>query len=75
MPSAINQLYRQAMKLPEKARGDLASRLIESLDPEKEEDLEPAWAEEIRRRLRDIDSGKEKLIPWRKARRMILQDK
>ena len=50
----------------------MAGSLIESLDETIDEDAEAAWADEIAQRIRDLDSGKAKTIPWSKARRMIL---
>ncbi|MBK5293345.1 MAG: addiction module protein [Acidobacteriia bacterium] len=37
-----------------------------------DQDAEAAWAEEISQRVRELDSGKAKTIPWPEARRMIL---
>ncbi len=33
-----------------------------------DEDVEAAWAEEIERRVRQIDSGEVKTIPWEEVR-------
>jgi putative addiction module component (TIGR02574 family) len=33
-----------------------------------DEDVEAAWAEQIERRIRQIDSGEVKTIPWEKVR-------
>jgi len=52
----------------------LAGSLLESLDETVDEDAEAAWAEEIARRVRELDSGKAKTIPWSEARRMVLGD-
>jgi putative addiction module component (TIGR02574 family) len=54
--SAALQLTR-----PERAR--LAARLIASLDGEDEHDVESAWAAELERRVREVDSGEVQLIP------------
>ena len=50
----------------------MAGSLIESLDEAIDEDAEAAWADEIGRRIRELDSGNAKIVPWSKARRMIL---
>lgn len=44
------QLLEDALKLGSQERADLAAKLIESLDPETDEDVDAAWAEEITRR-------------------------
>lgn len=67
-----SKLLAEALKLPVEARAALAGSLIESLDETVDENAEAAWAEEIARRLRELDSGKAKTIPWSEARRMIL---
>jgi putative addiction module component (TIGR02574 family) len=67
-----SELLERALKLPAEARAALAGSLIESLDETIDEDVEAAWADEIARRIRDLDSGKATTIPWSKARRMIL---
>ncbi|HYM62445.1 MAG TPA: addiction module protein [Thermoanaerobaculia bacterium] len=35
---------------------------------EFDEDIEAAWAEEVERRIREIDSGEVKTIPWEQVR-------
>jgi len=72
MTTDPSKLLEEALKLPAEARAALAGSLIESLDETVDEDVEAAWAEEIARRLRELDSGKAKTIPWSEARRMIL---
>ncbi|MCZ6625893.1 MAG: addiction module protein [Deltaproteobacteria bacterium] len=64
-------LLKQALKLPPEARAALAGSLLDSLDQEVDEDAETAWHAEIDRRLRELDSGKVKPIPWSEARRRI----
>jgi len=51
----------------------VAAELIQSLDePEQAtEDVEAAWAEEIRQRLADVDAGVVTPIPWPEARSRI----
>lgn len=66
-----NNLLKEALKLPPEARAALAGSLLDSLDQEVDEDAEAAWHTEIDRRLRELDSGKVKLVPWSEARRRI----
>ena len=74
MTPATDELLEQALRLSPNERGDLAARLIDSLDPADELDVEAAWGEEIQRRLHDFKSGAVKGIPWPEARRMILEE-
>jgi len=52
----------------ERERAELAGLLLESLESEQDEDVESAWAEEIERRVRQLDSGEVKAIPWAQIR-------
>lgn len=68
-----HELLRAALKLPPEARAALAAELIESLDgAEPPEEIEAAWALEIRRRCAELDSGSVNPVPWAEARRRIL---
>jgi putative addiction module component (TIGR02574 family) len=64
-----SELLKHALTLPDKDRADLAASLIDSLDSTVDEDVEIAWQEEIARRLKDVESGKVKGIPWDEVRR------
>ena len=66
MGAALKEIEEQALRLPLKERGELAHRLIVSLDAEQEESPEAiakAWGEEIARRVAEIDAGTAKLVP------------
>ncbi len=65
------RLLEEALKLPQDARAALAASLLDSLDQEVDEDAESAWQAEIDRRLRELDSGRVKPVPWSEARRRI----
>lgn len=68
-------ILEEALQLPPEGRAALATRLIESLDGEVDEDAEAAWSVEISRRLGELDSGVVKAIGWAAARRLILGSK
>ena len=72
MTSPAQKLLEDALRLPEGERADLAARLIESLDPQADDDVQGAWGAEIRRRLAELDAGSVQPIPWPEARRRIL---
>lgn len=69
----LSRLMKEALKLPSEARGALASRLIDSLDPKTDADAEAAWDAELSRREQELDSGQVKAVPWTEARQMILR--
>ncbi len=72
MNNDASKILEDALKLPAEARAALAGSLIESLDEIVDENAEAAWADEIARRVADLDSGRAKTIPWAKARRLIV---
>ena len=71
MNTATQGILNTALQLPDEERADLAASLIESLDRPFDSDVRAAWAEEIHRRIADLDSGVVKAIPWDEARQMI----
>lgn len=73
MSPSAQRLLEEALALPEDARTDLLEALIESLDgpAEAQDEVEAAWADEIAHRLRDVEAGSVKPIPWEEARKVI----
>jgi putative addiction module component (TIGR02574 family) len=66
MATNLEQIETLALGLPPKERGELAHRLIVSLDGEPEgtpEEIAKAWDEEIARRVADMEAGRTKWIP------------
>lgn len=55
-------------------RGELAARLLDSLDPAPDDGAEAAWAAEVRARLADLRAGRVTPVPWAEARQQILAD-
>lgn len=71
MSQDISELLKKALALPPEARAALAGSLLESLDETLDASAEEEWNREIARRIRELDSGKVKPIPWSEARRQI----
>jgi putative addiction module component (TIGR02574 family) len=71
MTQEAAELLRRALSLPVSERADLAGSLIESPDETHYPSVEPAWDEEVQRRMADIDSGKIKPISLDEARRRL----
>lgn len=73
MSPSAKRVLEEALALPEDARTDLVEALIESLEASAESpaEVEAAWADEIARRLKDVEAGAVKPIPWEEARKMI----
>jgi len=71
MTAKARQVLREALRLPPTARADIAGTLLQSLEVEEDPDVEAAWAIEIERRLKEVESGRVKLIPWDRVRRRL----
>jgi len=71
MKQNIADILKDALKLPPEARAALAGTLLDSLDDTVDPDAESAWEAEILLRLKEIDQGKVKLMPWPEARTKI----
>jgi putative addiction module component (TIGR02574 family) len=57
------EVESKALKLPRRERARLAQRLISSLDPKADADVEKLWLQEAERRLGELKSGKIAGIP------------
>ena len=74
MKTSTSEVFRQALDLDEHDRATLAGLLIESLEGEEaDQDLEAAWKDEIKRRVRELDSGDVKTIPWEEVKNRLFQ--
>jgi putative addiction module component (TIGR02574 family) len=71
MSPKAQQVLREALQLPPRARADIAGTLLHSLDVRDEPGAEAAWIREISRRIEQVDAGKVKLISWESARRRL----
>lgn len=57
-------------------RAVLAGLLLESQDQTPSLGVEAAWAEEIERRVRELDSGEAETVLWEDVKnRLLAQDK
>jgi putative addiction module component (TIGR02574 family) len=74
MTTAADQLLPTLLQLSSEDRGELAARLLESLETEVDPDAEAAWDEEIRTRVEDVKKGRVTPVPWADARSQILAD-
>ncbi len=72
MARSVADMFKEASDLGEADRATLAGLLLESLEQEPDPDVEAAWAEEIERRVRQIDAGEVELVPWEEVRKRLL---
>jgi putative addiction module component (TIGR02574 family) len=71
MTKPVRELESKALRLPRRERARLAQRLISSLDPEVDADVEKLWLQEAERRLDELKSGKIAGIPAQKVIRKV----
>ncbi|WP_437672992.1 addiction module protein [Sorangium sp. So ce131] len=64
--SDVEEVLVAALRLPAEDRAAVATALIQGLDETEQttEGLAAAWAEEIQRRLADVDAGVVTPVPW-----------
>ena len=63
MSENFDEILSAALFLPPDARAMLAEHLLDSLNGEDQKRIDALWADEIERRIREIDEGKVTLIP------------
>lgn len=71
MTKRAEAVLKEALSLGESERAEIAGRLLESIEPPAEADVERAWREEVRRRVAQIDAGEARLIPWDEVREQL----
>ena len=57
MQRTLQELEAEALKLPVEARGELATRLLDSLEPSDTE-IQEHWVREAERRAEEMRSGR-----------------
>lgn len=60
--STFEEILSAALALPPGMRAMLADHLLASLDGPNQKEIDAAWAEEVERRIREIDEGKVETI-------------
>ena len=63
MPITVDTVASEAMQLSEDQRLTLAHRLLSSVEPASNPEIEAAWDAEIRERIRRYDDGQSAAIP------------
>ena len=73
--STTSEVLNAALSLGPQQRSEIAHQLLLSLEPTgSEENVDQAWAEEIRRRLQAIRSGQTTLCDWDDALAALRQE-
>ncbi len=71
MKRDAGDILKDALDLPPEARAAIAGTLLNSLDDQVDEGAEAAWEAEITRRVKELDSGKVRGIPWAAVKRRL----
>lgn len=71
MTKAAEAVLAKALQLDVKARAEIASELLASLDGPADPGAEQAWAVEIERRVKALETGTEPLESWNDVKRRI----
>jgi len=73
------EIFREAMTLSPELRAELAERLIGSLVLDVSPEITEAHLSEVRRRIAEVESGENKLIPGdevlARARRLLAESR
>jgi putative addiction module component (TIGR02574 family) len=64
---STEELLARALQLPRPERARVAEELLASLE-ETDEAVAAAWADELKRRAREVEDGTVAAIPWEAAR-------
>ena len=71
MEPYLERLLAEVLKLPVEDRAMLASALIDSLQENGDEELNPELLAEIDRRILEVDEGRVRLEPWSEVRKRL----
>jgi putative addiction module component (TIGR02574 family) len=74
MTRSTEEVILEAMSLPPDARAIVADRLLMSLDSPRRKEIDILWAEEVERRVRQIETGEVKPIPGEDVFKEIRND-
>jgi putative addiction module component (TIGR02574 family) len=65
------KVLKEALQMERDDRAMIAERLISSLDPEVEPEIERLWQLEIQKRLKDSRNNQVEFLSWDEVRRKI----
>lgn len=76
MSLVVERYLSELLQLSPAERGDLAARLLDSLEEtdQVDADYEAAWEEEIRMRIEDVLTGRVQAVPLEEALKQIFAE-
>jgi putative addiction module component (TIGR02574 family) len=72
MAANASDVLQQAMDLPTEDRLAVATELLNSVEGPEDPGWADVWREELKRRLREYESGAVQGIPWSEAKERAL---
>lgn len=73
MGNAAREFFEAAVQLDPLERVALIEMLVESLDPDPEDNAEASWLRELDRRIAELDTGGVKSVPWKDLRDRLVR--
>jgi putative addiction module component (TIGR02574 family) len=67
MTAVAKKVFDEALSLPAEARMSLVEKLLASLNLPTQPEIDRLWAEEVERRIAQIDRCEIKLVPGKKV--------
>jgi putative addiction module component (TIGR02574 family) len=74
MKPVVEDVVRQALKLDEQDRAEVAARMLDSLEPADPE-AERVWLAELERRATELESGAVQGVPWEDLRERLMRSR
>ncbi|MBI5632225.1 MAG: addiction module protein [Nitrospirae bacterium] len=68
MSKMVEVILRESMQLSAIERAHLVDELLTTLETEKDEDADAAWAQEVEKRSHELSSGKVQPVIWDEVR-------
>ena len=64
-------LISRLLRRPDKVRLQIASQLFQSIEQRIDPEIEKAWRLEIHKRIKEMERGERKFIPWEVVREKL----
>lgn len=64
MERNAKSILDDVLRLPEADRAEIASALLESIEPDAETDIEAAWRWEVASRIAAMEAGEVETVAW-----------
>lgn len=74
MDKTAELVFKEALDLPEQERFQLVEDLLMTLEPERDEDIDTAWAAEVERRALEISRGSVPSLAWEEVKARAVRE-